>query len=230
MLRRARSAPTPRRSGSFDRLHHLLLPAATLAIVGVGAIALHTREQAVAFLHSDAAVFARAQGEQGRGMVRHHLLRNAAVPALLLQFASLSELFGGAILAETVFSYPGLGQATAAAGIRGDVPLLLGIVLATTVFVYVGNLLGDVAHSVADPRVSFPLGAAHGGPAVTPLAPVLDQPVDSGTGLAGRPAHPDDRDRRGHPGRAPGDPRRRHAGGRPVPGKPTSTPATCRRA
>ena len=73
------------------------------------------------------------------------------MPALLLQFASLSELFGGAILAETVFSYPGLGQATAAAGIRGDVPLLLGIVLATTVFVYVGNLLGDVAHSVGRP-------------------------------------------------------------------------------
>ncbi len=86
-------------------------------------------------------------------MLRHHLVRNAAVPALLLQFASLSELFGGAILVETVFSYPGLGQATAAAGIRGDVPLLLGIVMATTVFVYVGNLLGDVAQGVADPRV-----------------------------------------------------------------------------
>ncbi len=153
----------PSSIGLADRLHHLILPAATLAVVGVGAIALHTREQVVAFLHSDAAVFARAQGEHGRGMVRHHLLRNAAVPALLLQFASLSELFGGAILAETVFSYPGLGQATAAAGIRGDVPLLLGIVLATTVFVYIGNLLGDVAHSVADPRVSLLHSARHMG-------------------------------------------------------------------
>ena len=143
----------PSSIGLVDRLHHLVLPAATLAIVGVGSIALHTREQAVAFLNSDAAVFARAQGEHGRGMLRHHLVRNAAVPALLLQFASLSELFGGAILVETVFSYPGLGQATAAAGIRGDVPLLLGIVMATTVFVYVGNLLGDVAQGVADPRV-----------------------------------------------------------------------------
>ena len=149
----------PSTIGLFDRLHHLLLPALTLAVVGVGSIALHTREQAVAFLHSDAAVFARAQGERGRGMVRHHLLRNAAVPALLLQFASLSELFGGAVLAETVFSYPGLGQATALSGIRGDVPLLLGIVLVTTVFVYVGNLLGDLAHSAADPRVpAFPAG------------------------------------------------------------------------
>lgn len=145
----------PSSIGLLDRLHHLILPAATLAIVGVGPIALHTREQVVAFLNSDAAIFARAQGEHGRGMVRHHLLRNAAVPALLLQFASLSELFGGAVLAETVFSYPGLGQATAAAGIRGDVPLLLGIVLATTVFVYVGNLLGDILQRVADPRVSL---------------------------------------------------------------------------
>jgi len=145
----------PSTVGFGDRLHHMLLPAITLAIVGVGSIALHTREQVVTFLHGDAAVFARAQGERGWGLVRHHLLRNAAVPALLLQFASLSELFGGAILAETVFSYPGLGQATAAAGIRGDVPLLLGIVLAATVFVYAGNLIGDVAHRVADPRVSL---------------------------------------------------------------------------
>jgi peptide/nickel transport system permease protein len=139
----------------LERAHHLILPAVTLSIVGVASIALHTREQAAAMLSSDAAVFARAQGERTPGMIRHHLIRNAAVPALLLQFASISELFGGAVLAEQVFSYPGLGQATVVAGTRGDVPLLLGIVVFTAVFVYVGNLLGDLAHSLADPRVPF---------------------------------------------------------------------------
>lgn len=173
----------PSQVGVLERLHHLALPAITLALVGVGPVALHTREQAAAFLVGEAATFARAQGETTAGMVRHHLLRNAAVPALVLQFASLSELFGGAVLAEQVFSYPGLGQATVTAGLRGDVPLLLGIVLFTTLFVFVGNMLGDVAQSLADPRVALVdrrsragrrdrrnAGAGRQGPFGTPLA------------------------------------------------------------
>ncbi|MGH8910479.1 MAG: ABC transporter permease [Egibacteraceae bacterium] len=138
-----------------QRLHHLLLPAATLSIVGVGPITLHTRQQAVEILSSDYVTFARAQGEQVRGLIRHRLLRNAAVPALLLQFASLSELFGGSVLAETVFAYPGLGQATVQAALRGDVPLLVGITLFATVFVFVGNLIGDLVHTAVDPRVQL---------------------------------------------------------------------------
>jgi peptide/nickel transport system permease protein len=137
----------------WQRLHHLILPAVTLSIIGVAPITLHTRQQAVEILGSDHVTFARAQGEKGRGLVRHRLLRNAAVPALLLQFASLSELFGGSVLAETVFTYPGLGQATVQAALRGDVPLLVGIVLFSTVFVFVGNFVGDLVHAAVDPRV-----------------------------------------------------------------------------
>ncbi|MGH8929862.1 MAG: ABC transporter permease [Egibacteraceae bacterium] len=137
----------------WQRLHHLILPAAMLSVVGVAPIVLHTREQAVGILRSDFVTFARAQGERGGGLVRYRLLRNAVVPAVLLQFASLSELFGGSILAEQVFSYPGLGQATAAAGLRGDVPLLLGIVLFSAIFVFAGNTLGDIVHGLVDPRV-----------------------------------------------------------------------------
>ncbi len=136
-----------------QRLHHLLLPAATLSIVGIAPITLHTRQRAIDVLDSEVATFARAQGETRWGLIRHRVLRNAAVPALLLQFASLSELFGGSVLAEQVFNYPGLGQATVQAGTRGDVPLLLGIALFAAVFVFVGNQLGDVAQRLADPRV-----------------------------------------------------------------------------
>ena len=146
-----------------ERLHHLLLPAATLSIVGIAPITLHTREKTLEVLRSDAVTFARAQGERGLGLVRHRVLRNVAVPALLLQFASLSELFGGSVLAEQVFSYPGLGQATVAAGVRGDVPLLLGIALFSAVFVYVGNLLGDLAQRLVDPRVPLDPRLEHDG-------------------------------------------------------------------
>lgn len=145
----------PTAASLADRLRHLVLPAATLSIVGIAPLALHTREQAVAVLRSDSATFARALGERRWGLVRHRVLRNAGVPALLLQFASLSELLGGAVLAEQVFNYPGLGQATVMAGTRGDVPLLLGIALFAAVFVFVGNQLGDIAQRLADPRVGI---------------------------------------------------------------------------
>lgn len=136
----------------MDRIHHLVLPVLTLSIVGVAGVALHTRQKLIEVLASDYVLFARARGEQGFILFWRHGLRNVALPAITLQFAAFSELFGGAILAEQVFSYPGLGQATVEAGLRGDVPLLLGIVIFTTMFVFVGNLLADISYRVLDPR------------------------------------------------------------------------------
>ena len=136
-----------------ERLAHLALPALTLSIIGVAGIALHTREKIVDAMHSDYALFARAQGETRWGVAWRHGLRNAALPALTLQLGSLGELFGGAVLAETVFSYPGLGQATVQAGLRGDVPLLLGITLVATLFVFAGNALADASYRLVDPRI-----------------------------------------------------------------------------
>ncbi|MGZ0145949.1 ABC transporter permease [Kribbella sp. WER1] len=136
----------------FDRLHHLLLPALTLSLVGIAPVTLHTRQAVAVAMASDYVTFARTQGERTLGLVFHRVLRNAAGPALLLQFSSLGELFGGSVLAEQVFSYPGLGAATTAAALGQDVPLLLAIALFTTVFVYVGNQLGDALHTWLDPR------------------------------------------------------------------------------
>ncbi|WP_373483568.1 ABC transporter permease [Acetobacterium sp.] len=136
-----------------EKIYHLILPALTLSIVGVANIALHTRQKLLDVLESDYVLFARANGESGVGLVWKHGLRNIALPAVTLQFASFSELFGGSVLAEQVFSYPGLGQATVSAGLRGDVPLLLGIVLISAIFVFSGNLIGDIICSVVDPRI-----------------------------------------------------------------------------
>lgn len=137
----------------LDRLGHLVLPAVTLSIIGVAPVVLHTRQAVIEAMGSDYATFARAQGESTLGLVVHRVLRNAAAPALLLQFGSLGELFGGSVLAEQVFSYPGLGAATTQAALGQDVPLLLAIALFTTVFVFVGNTVGDLVHARVDPRV-----------------------------------------------------------------------------
>ncbi|MEK5527932.1 ABC transporter permease [Viridibacillus sp. FSL R5-0468] len=137
----------------IDRIQHLILPVLTLSILGVANVALHTRQKLMDVLASDYVLFARARGEQGFVLFWRHGLRNVALPAITLQFAAFSELFGGAVLAEQVFSYPGLGQATVEAGLRGDVPLLLGLVIFSTIFVFVGNLLADLSYHVLDPRM-----------------------------------------------------------------------------
>lgn len=136
----------------LDRLRHLALPAATLAILGIANLTLHTRQKLRDALDSEYARFALARGESRWGVVRHHGLHNAAIPAVTLQFAHFGELFGGAVLAETVFTYPGLGRAAVQAGLRGDVPLLLGIAVFTSVFVFAGNRAADLISRRVDPR------------------------------------------------------------------------------
>lgn len=134
-------------------LHHLMLPALTLSLTGIPGVLLHTRQKLLDVLRSDYALLARAQGASWPAIVWVHGLRNISLPAINVHFASFSELFGGAVLAEQVFAYPGLGQATVQAGLRSDVPLLLGIVLSSAVFVFCGNTLADLICRVIDPRI-----------------------------------------------------------------------------
>lgn len=134
-----------------ERLRHALLPGLTLSITGVANIALHTREKVIDVLDSDCILFARARGEGH--ILRRHVLRNVALPAITLQFASIGELIGGSVLVEQVFSYPGLGQAAVAAGLGGDMSLLLGITVITAAIVFGGNLAADLLYGVIDPRI-----------------------------------------------------------------------------
>lgn len=143
-----------------DAVHHLMLPALTLSVTGVANIALHTREKVVDVLESDYVRFARARGESELSVVMHHGLRNVALPAVTLQCAFISEIFGGSVLVEQVFSYPGLGQAAVTAGLGGDVALLAGIALVSAALVFGGNLLANILYGVLDPRMRVGEGRA----------------------------------------------------------------------
>ena len=136
-----------------DRIWHGILPAVTLSITGVANIALHTREKLIDVLGSDYVMFARARGETFWSIVLRHGIRNIMLPAITLQFASISEIIGGSVLVEQVFSYPGLGQAVVTAGLGSDLPLLLGITVITAAIVFLGNLAADLLYGVADPRI-----------------------------------------------------------------------------
>ena len=137
----------------WDWISSLILPTLTLSLVGVASIALYTRNELVNVLSSDYILFAKARGESGWKLIERQALRNILLPALTLQFLSFSELFGGAVLVEQVFSYPGIGQTAVAAGLQSDVPLLLGIVLISAIFVFVGNLIADILYYFVDPRI-----------------------------------------------------------------------------
>ena len=143
-----------------DAAHHLVLPAFTLSVTGVANIALHTREKVVDVLESDYVRFARARGESELSVIVHHGLRNVALPAVTLQCAFISEIFGGSVLVEQVFSYPGLGQAAVTAGLGGDVALLAGIALVSAALVFGGNLLANILYGVLDPRMRVGEGRA----------------------------------------------------------------------
>ena len=143
-----------------DAVHHLVLPALTLSVTGVANIALHTREKVVDVLESDYVRFARARGESELSVIIHHGLRNVALPAVTLQCAFISEIFGGSVLVEQVFSYPGLGQAAVTAGLGGDVALLAGIALVSAALVFGGNLLANILYGVLDPRMRIGEGRA----------------------------------------------------------------------
>lgn len=137
----------------LDSLHHMVLPALTLSVIGVANIALHTREKTIDIMESDYIRFAQARGMSRFQTARAHGLRNLALPAISLQFASVSEIFGGSVLVEQVFSYPGLGQAAVTAGVGSDVALLVGITLVSAAIVFGGNMIANILYRVIDPRI-----------------------------------------------------------------------------
>ena len=150
------SVPIGEAAGSVtlsERIYHAVLPALTLSITGVSSIALHTREKMVDVMESDYVLYARARGETLPSVVLRHGLRNVALPAITLQFASVSEIIGGSVLVEQVFSYPGLGQAAVNAGLGSDLPLLLGITVITAAIVFGGSLAADLLYGAVDPKI-----------------------------------------------------------------------------
>ena len=136
-----------------QKIYHLILPAFTLSLMSFANIALHTRQKLIDVLNSEYVLFARARGEGKWTILKRHGFRNILLPALTLQFASFAELFGGSVMAENVFSYPGLGSAVSAAGLSSDVPLLLGVTLFSALFVCVGNMIANLLYGIVDPQI-----------------------------------------------------------------------------
>ena len=147
---------------TIDVARHMVLPALTLSVTGVAQIALHTREKTIDVMEGDYVRFARARGLDTWQIVRHHVLRNVALPAITLQFASIAEIFGGSVLVEQVFSYPGLGQAAVTAALGGDAALLCAIAVVSAALVFAGNAIANLLYGIVDPRIGAGFTGAMG--------------------------------------------------------------------
>jgi peptide/nickel transport system permease protein len=138
---------------SLDVLHHLVLPAFTLAIVYMAQYSRLSRASMLEVLGADYVRTARAKGLSERVVVWKHALRNALMPVVTIAGLQFGNLVSGAVLVETVFSWPGLGTLAFDSILGRDYPTLLGVLFFSSVLVIVANQLTDLAYRWIDPRL-----------------------------------------------------------------------------
>lgn len=134
---------------------HLVLPAAVLAVTQLPWFVLYVRQGVGDALTEDPVRGARARGLRERTVLLGHALRSGLLPVLTLVGSRVPELITGALLVETVFSWPGIASATVEAATSVDFPLLAALTVLATAAVLAGNLLSDLLYGLADPRVGF---------------------------------------------------------------------------
>lgn len=138
--------------GGLDRLRHLVMPALTLACFGVAYYARITRNELLEVLGEDHVRTARAKGLSEPSVVLRHALRPAAAPLAHLVGVHLGMLLGGAVVVETVFSWPGLGRVLLEAIHHADLPVIVGGVIVSAIAVAIANLVADLIGIWLDPR------------------------------------------------------------------------------
>lgn len=138
---------------TMDGIRSIILPAVTLGGVFVGPVARMTRTAVLDVLSADHVRTARAKGLTEALVVRRHALRNAMVPVITLIGLQIGFLLGGAVVTETVFSWPGVGRLAVGAILSSDFPMAQGTIIVLSMGFIVVNLIVDVLYAALDPRV-----------------------------------------------------------------------------
>jgi len=136
-------------------LQHLVLPALTLGGVQVPALARLTRSSLLEALNQDYVRTARAKGLAERLVVAKHALKNAMLPVVTVIGLQFAGLLGGAVVTETIFSWPGLGRLAVTAILTRDFPIVQGTILVSAVTFVTINVLTDLLYAVLDPRIKY---------------------------------------------------------------------------
>lgn len=139
----------------IERLHHLLLPAIVLGLDRVASFLRYTRSSMLETMSQDYMTTAKSKGLSERTRVWRHGFRNSLISVITIIGLSLPALFGGSVIVETIFAWPGMGQMAITAVTQRDYPVLMGVALVTSIAVLISNLLADVAYAWADPRIRY---------------------------------------------------------------------------
>jgi peptide/nickel transport system permease protein len=141
-------------SGRGD-IQHLILPAITLGTFQAALIARLTRSSMLEVIRQEYIKTARAKGLVERIVIIKHALKNALIPVVTIVALQLPMLFGGAVITETVFAWPGMGRFMVLSIFNRDFPVVQGIVLIMTILVILANLLADILYTYLDPRIKY---------------------------------------------------------------------------
>lgn len=138
-----------------DSLLHMVLPAVTLSLYSMAIIARMTRSSMLETLGQDYIRTARAKGISEGKVTRRHALRNAMLPVTTVIGLQLGSLLGGAVLTESVYAWPGIGNYTVQCIMKSDFPVVQGVVLLIAVIFVLMNLIVDVIYAFLDPRIKY---------------------------------------------------------------------------
>jgi peptide/nickel transport system permease protein len=144
-----------RESGFLDTVQHMILPATTLAIGSVGSWSRYLRASTLEVLGQDYVRTARAKGLRERIVMVRHVLRNAMIPFLTVVAIDIPLYLTGAVVTETVFSWPGMGRLFFDSLTTRDYPILMGVLLLGAFLIVIGNLVADLLYAALDPRISL---------------------------------------------------------------------------
>ncbi|RYE84304.1 MAG: ABC transporter permease, partial [Hyphomicrobiales bacterium] len=141
--------------GSFlNQVHHLIGPCIVLALVSTAVWSRYMRSSMLEVVNQDYIRTARAKGVPERQILMRHALRNALLPMITITGLHVPTLLSGALVTETVFTWPGMGRLFLDSISYRDYPVVMGILMFTAVLVLMGSLLADLLYGVADPRIS----------------------------------------------------------------------------
>ena len=142
--------------GDFaDRLRHLVLPVTALAVAQMATWARYIRSQMLEVIRQDYVRTARAKGLPDRAVVLRHAFRNAMLPLITLIGLTIPNLFGGAVIIEAIFGWPGIGSLVISAAGNRDYTVVMGTVLFISIVTVLSNLLADICYGIADPRIRY---------------------------------------------------------------------------
>jgi len=138
-----------------DSLSHLILPAFALGLAQAAPLIRYVRSSMLESIRQDYVTVARAKGLRERSVIFRHALRNVLIPIVTIVAIEVPGLFGGTVIIEQIFAWPGMGTLAITSVLGRDYPVIMGITLIGAVMIVLSNLLADVLYAVIDPRIRF---------------------------------------------------------------------------